>query len=247
MFSKPLFLAFLFIFISSTPVHATSDYMEITIPDSSYERVIDPKLEPNGVVIDGDDIPPKEPNVVKTKFIAYPVTIPSINERVERLVHGINMYINPEQDYYGHEIRRYMAHVGNTQIFKDPDFLLEQYRNVKKSAVITQYWRKHLNKEISEIDEILENDSSLSLSVRTTYRQNKSTALSFIYALTAWIESNEQFLEEVAENLNYYKLEYPMLIITSSDERVSFFNSYAARQSKLRDIHKYSSFSVMVY
>ena len=178
--------------------------------------------------------------------IKYPV-LNSTNERVNRLLHGVKTYIKPELDQYGHEIRRYMSHVGNMEIFYDSDFLLEQYRNTRKAEIIADFWGKYMEKEISEIEKIMDTDETLPLSVRTNFRQNKAVVRSFIMNLKAWVVANKKFLEKVGENPNIYEVQYPEVIIVISLVRNDFFKLISMRNSKLKDVRKYSPFAMMVY
>ncbi len=212
----------------------------------SYEEVFMPVMSSNSIIIDDDDIPPNEPNLSKTKFFKYP-PVSSLGERVERLIYGIKVDVKPELDHYGYEIRRYMAHVGNMRIYEDNEFLNEQMVNVKKSRVILDFWRKHLEKEIKEIESIIDNDSSIELRVRTTFKQNKFAVQTFLNILSSWIDSNERLLQAVKKEPNIYEVKYPELEIVIPTSRVNFFNLYSKRQAKLKDLRKYNPFAMMVY
>ena len=214
--------------------------------DSSYEEVFSPELTTTSVLIDDDEEPALEPNIGQIRFFAYP-TLTSVEERIDRLLHGINTYIRPEFDQYGHEIRRYMAHVGDMRIYSDPDFLLDQYRNVKKAKVIAEYWRKHLEKEIAEIESALEEDDSISLSARTAFRQNKNLVRTFVISLKSWVDSNEQILRKIGENQEIYTVRYPEVLVYNAKDRVDLYNLLSIRAAKLKDIRQYSGFALMVY
>jgi len=212
----------------------------------AYEKVFMPVMSSNSIIIDDDDLPPNEPNLSKTKFLKYP-PIFSLGERVERLIYGIKIDVKPELDHYGYEIRRYMAHVGNIHIYDDNEFLNEQMINVKKSRVIVNFWKKHLEKEINEMEAIIDNDSSVELRVRTTFKQNKFTVQTFLNILSSWIDSNERLLQAVKKEPNIYGVRYPELEIVIPASRVNFFNLYSKRQAKLKDLRKYNTFAMMVY
>jgi len=214
--------------------------------DSSYEKVYIPVMTSTSVMIDNDEKMPQEPNIGKAKFFKYPA-LTSVSERIDRLLHGIEIYIRPEYDQFGHEIRRYMAHVGNGKIYEDPDFLLKQYRNTKKARVIMKFWKKHLEEEIDQIETILEGDAVVPLSARTAFRQNKTTVRSFIISLNSWIDSNEQILYTIAKDQELYVLEYPEVIVINYKERIAFHNLLSVRAAKLKDIRRYSAFDLMVY
>ncbi len=77
-----------------------------------------PEINGTGVVLDSDDIPPQEPNIVVAKFLKIEPP-QNLTERVARLAHGITVDMPPDYDYYGYEIRRYMQGVGNLKIYTD--------------------------------------------------------------------------------------------------------------------------------
>ncbi len=213
---------------------------------SEYEEVFMPVMDAASVIIDDDDVPPVEPNLLKAKFLKYP-PLSGIGERVDRLVYGIKTDIKPELDHYGYEIRRYMSHVGNIQIYNDNEFLLRQIVNVRKAGVIAEYWKKHLDKEISEIEKIIEENTSIELRIRTSFKQNRSTAQTFMIILGSWIDANKRLLESIKQDPDIYKVEYPKIEISIPSERVNFFNLYSKRQAKLKDIRRYTPFAMMVY
>lgn len=214
--------------------------------DSGYEPVFEPRLTNTSVIIDEDDREPMEPNIAPTRFLKYP-PVSSLGERVGRLVYGISTDIRPEHDHYGYEIRRYMSEVGNMKIFSDPDFLGEQIKNVRKARVIAEYWKKSINKEILDIQEVMDADSAIDLRVRTNFKQNKVAAQTFLISLKAWIDANERLLMTVLKNPGIYEVEYPEILIVVPTTRITFYNLYATKQAKLKDMHQYQPFGLMVY
>lgn len=213
---------------------------------SGYEGVVEPKLTNTSVIVDDDERPPLEPNIAPTRFLKYPPVI-SLRERVDRLVYGISTDISPEYDHYGYEIRRYMSTVGNLKIFEDPEYLTEQIKNARKASVIAEYWKKSISKDIQEIQEIMDTDSSVDLRVRTAFKQNKVTAQTFLISLKSWIDANERVLLVVHKNSNIYEVEYPEILIVIPATRIEFYNLYATKQAKLKDIQQYQPFALMVY
>jgi len=230
--------------VSGKSTYAARGGFETT--QSGYEEVVEPKLTNTSVIIDNDARPPLEPNIAPTRFLKYPPVV-SLGERVDRLVYGITTDIRPEHDHYGYEIRRYMSTVGNLKIFEDPEFLTEQIKNARKASVIAEYWKKSLNKVILAIQEIMDTDSGVDLRVRTAFKQNKIAAQTFLISLKSWIDANERVLLAVHKNSNIYDVEYPEILIVVPTTRVDFYNLYATKQAKLKDIQQYQPFALMVY
>ncbi len=240
-----LFLALIFILPQN--IYANEDKEEKLKVDAGYGHVVMPELFSNSVLIDDDEEPPVEPNIIKVKFLKLP-EISGIKERVDRLVQGIDIDLPPEYDHYGYEIRRYMASVGNLKIFEDDDFLIEQIKNTRKAKVIAEYWKKHINEEIKELDKIVLEDDNISFSVRTAFKQNKVTTRAFLISLEAWIEKNEDFLMVILENpSSMYEVLYPEIIIKDDKLRNDFFNKLNVKQVKLKEIREYQPFAMMVY
>ncbi len=241
-----LTLTLVVVFMMSSNASAQAPNMTFA-SDTSYGRVIMPQLFSTSVLIDDDDTPPAAPNIFKVKFLRLP-PLNGIDERVDRLVQGIKVDLPPEYDHYGYEIRRYMSKVGEIKIFTDNEFLLEQIKNVRKSQIIADYWKKHLDKEIGEIEKIIESNEDTPFTVRTAFRQNKVTVRSFIVDLKAWIEANNVMLSNIYKHsIDNYDVVYPEIIITSSLARQTFYNDMTVKQNKLTAIKAYHPFAIMVY
>ena len=215
-------------------------------PDASYEPVFMPVMTSTSVVIDADEVLPQEPNLGQTRFLKYP-QVASLEERVARLVYGIETDIKPELDHYGYEIRRYMSHVVNIEIFEDPELLTQELRNIKKARIIGDYWKKHIDQEIREIETIIEEDTSIDLRVRTAFKQNKVAVQTFLISLKSWIDSNERLLLFIRKQPEIYEVIYPEVIVVVPTSRVEFYNLFATKQAKLKDIQRYQPFALMVY
>jgi len=213
---------------------------------TSYEAVYMPELTSTSVVLDDDNDQPQEPNIGETTYLKLP-PVSSIGERVDRLLYGVQTAVTPEHDMYGYEIRRYMAHVGNMQIYEDQEFLLEQYRNARKAEVIAEYWAKYIDQEISEIEDVMDKDDGVPLAVRTTFRQNKVTVTAFLIIVKGWVHANRLLLEKIGENPELYHARYPEILIVQPEVRTDFYHLVAARQAKLKEIQNYESFAMMVY
>lgn len=245
MSTKPLLLLFVIgTYFCNIPV-ALSKSSQFNA-SGGYEEVFMPVMSSNSIIIDDDDLPPNEPNLSKTKFFKYP-PVSSLGERVERLIYGIKVDVKPELDHYGYEIRRYMTHVGNIHIYDDNEFLNKQIVNVKKARVIVDFWKEHLEKEINEIESIIDNDSLVELRVRTVFKQNRFAVQTFLNILSSWIDSNERLLQAVKKEPSIFEVKYPELEIVIPTSRVNFFNLYSKRQAKLKDLRKYNPFAMMVY
>ncbi len=214
--------------------------------NSSYGKVVMPQLFSTSVLI-GDEEMPIEPNIYEVKFMQLPA-FNGLGDRVDGLIQGIKKDLPPEYDHYGHEIRRYMTAIGNVKIFTDDDFLITQIRNVRKAQVISNFWKKHLDKEIKEIDVIMEEDNGVPFAVRTAFKQNKITTITFLISLKAWIDANERVLINIFDNgPEIYEVLYPEILIKASQERLDFYNNVTARQIKLKEIRGYHPFAMMVY
>ncbi|MGH1378111.1 MAG: hypothetical protein ACRBB3_04750 [Alphaproteobacteria bacterium] len=226
----------------------------IVVPQNTYARakvtsgtdIVMPELRSTSVMIDDDDEMPLEPNIGVVKYKKrQPIT--SMKERVDRLVQGVNKSIPPEFDHYGYEIRRYMAHVGNLEVFENEEYLKDQIKNTRKAAIIYKYWKKALEKEVYDIEEIINNDETISPVIRTAFKQNKTTVRTFLVSLKSWIDSNERLLMHVFNDPEIYEIYYPEIIIANAKANVKFYNLSVIKQTKLKEIRVYRPFSVMVH
>jgi len=211
-----------------------------------YETIFIPVLSGTSIAIDNDELFPEEPQLTEVTFLRYP-EVSSLDERVNRLVQGIQSDIPPEYDHYGYEIRRYMSSVGNVKVYSDEDFLKEQIRNVRKAGVIAKYWIAHLQQEIKDIEQIMESDEDVGFAERTAFRQNKAIIQKFTLILQTWISGNEDLLMLVAGNYGIFFVEYPDVIVYSAKQRREFFNLYITKQTKLKELVAYPAFAFMVY
>lgn len=214
--------------------------------DTGYAAIYMPELLSTSVVIDNDSIEPAEPNMGEVEFQKRsPFT--SIDERVDRLIHGIQKDIPPEFDHYGYEIRRYMSRIGNLEIFSNEEYLKDQIINIRKARVISEYWSKELEQEVLDIEEIIDGDQLISSQVRTAFRQNKITVRTFLISLKGWIDSNEKLLFHIFNHSDIFEVYYPEIIIGSPQENLTFYNNSLVKQTKLKEIVVYRSFAMMVY
>ncbi len=230
----------------SSVVYAQGSDDMIPDLDSGYDPVVMPSLFSTSVVVDDDDEEPIEPNLGKVSFRRVPA-YNNLDQRVDALIHGINKDLAPEFDHYGYEVRRYMARSGNAKIYTDQEYLIQQIKNIRKARVIVTFWKKHLDKEIGEIDRIINADETTAFATRTAFKQNKAIVTTFMIILTAWVDSNEQFLMKIYEDPLLYELYYPEVIIQATQSRVSFYNALVVRQTKLKELREYHPFTMMVY
>lgn len=218
---------------------------------ASYDPVVDPQLFSTSITIDDDDVPPQEPNIGKVTYQKIP-DYRNLDERIDRLIQGIRKDLPPDYDHYGHEIRRYMARVGNVQIFGDEEYLKEQIRNAKRAQLIAEYWEKHLKSEIAAIEEIIEKDNKkknqeIPFATRRIFQQNVTTVTNFMIVLKPWIDDNEQFLITLYQYMDLIEFSYPELVLTLPNERTELYNALKIRQTRLRSIREYDPFAMMVY
>lgn len=210
-----------------------------------YDLVFMPTMKDNIITIDSDNHPPNEPNIIPVTFLQD--TPPrGLLDRINRLIHGIDVDIPPEYDQFGYEIRRYMSHVGNMKIYTDEKFLIEQIKNTRKARVIVRFWQQHLEKEIEEIEKQVADEDSSS-SVWTALKQNRQTTRTFVIDLQGWVDANERLLMNIFDTFGYIQVEYPELIFLRPHERIDFFNLLQTRQAKLNAIKKYQAFALMAY
>lgn len=228
--------------------------MVLFLPQNSHARkvitsgadVVMPELLSTSVIIDDDDTRPVDPNMGAVDYKKrLPLT--SMKERVDRLIQGVQKGIPPEFDHYGYEIRRYMAHVGNLEVFEDEEYLKDQIRNTRKAEIIYNYWKKAIEQETTAIEEIIDADDSIPSAVRTAFKQNKVTVRTFLVSLKSWISSNERILLHIFNNPDIFEVYYPEIIIASPQANVEFYNLSVIRQTKLKEIRAYHPFSMMVF
>lgn len=241
-----LFLAIVFVIYTPETVHANKSVPLKTDPAASYDPVVMPTLTSTSIILDDDGTPPSAPNIGQVKFLKMP-KLNSIEEQVDRLVQGISLDVQPEYDHFGYEIRRYMSRVGDPEIYEDGQFLIDQIKNVRKANVIAEYWGKHIEKEIADIEEKMKNQKGISRATKTAFRQNKIKARSFMVALKAWIKSNEEFLMVLYDNPRSYSLDYPDLNVSNARIRTDIYNKLLIKRTRLEGIKKYMGFAMMAY
>ena len=196
--------------------------------------------------MDKTEEPPTEPYLKQVKFLKQnpPKTL---GERVDRLIHGIYIDIPPEYDHYGYEIRRNMKSILTPSDLNDSLLVPGKIENAKKARIILDYWRKELDKELKEIEVLLEEDKNTSSKVKTTYRYNKRVVMEFNPVLYNWVDKNIKFLELVMESNGEFYVKYPFYDVPSMQMREKFQELYDERQDALKKVRKYSPFRAMIY
>ncbi|MBI1301355.1 MAG: hypothetical protein GC137_06820 [Alphaproteobacteria bacterium] len=218
------------------------------VMDTGPEAVIMPVLGNNYVAVDNNDQFPLEPNIGQIDFRKIP-EVSETSERIAALIQGITIDIPPEYDHYGYEIRRYMSRIGNIKIYEDPEYLVEQIKNVRKSKVIAKFWADLLKKEITDIQALIDQDTDrrISLASKTAFRQNQRIAETFLISLDNWLVTNEEYLLHILDNQGKFVVSYPNIMIDEESMRVQFYNKALLRQTRLKEIKEYLPFSIMAY
>lgn len=221
-------------------------YAQQPITEYKPYVVFDAVIKDNTVVVNSSPTPPEEPNILEVTYLNLPA-ITTFEMRVDRLIQGITVDVPPEYDHYGYEIRRYMARVGNPEIFENEERLRKELANTKRARIVFNYWQKSIDKEISELEEHARNNSISSVA-RSSYSKNKATVRSFMVALQGWLDSNERFLEHALRTKHSFESFYPDIVfMQQGNDPVDFYNNFRAKQARLEAIRKYRPFSIMVY
>lgn len=189
--------------------------------------------------------PPVEPHLPPVKFLKQDQPV-NMRERVDRLLHGIKVDISPEYDHYGYELRRYMAHVSNPQVFNNPEKIKDELSNIKKAEIILQYWREDLMRESGEIARLIE-EKDAPTNIRTTYKYNSGTVLAFMAECHTWIQKNKELLEFLIEKQGLYDFDGEKLIFKNNKNRDEFASVFTAAAQARAYINEYVPFAGMVY
>ena len=190
--------------------------------------------------------PPAEPVFDKVAYlkIAPPGTL---NERIDRLIHGIYIDVPPEYDHYGYEIRRYMSAVGNVDAINSAQNLKGQIKNIKSAEIVLKYWAEELRKEFAEIEEQIE-ATNASSSTRTSFKYNRGVAEAFLTEATSWMRNNRIALEYLLEiGTQSYQFDPPKFTFKNQKYFRRYIALYDAQQKALEQIQDYTPFRMMVY
>ncbi|MFN3700123.1 MAG: hypothetical protein ACK4VI_01215 [Alphaproteobacteria bacterium] len=188
---------------------------------------------------------PHEPMIKEVRFTKQdpPRTI---NERIERLVHGVLHDIPPTYDHYGYEIRRYMKSILTPHDLNDSLHIIEKLRQARTARIILDYWRKELQNEMAEIEKAIE-ASQTTTSMITMFRHNSGIINKFIPDLYMWIDRNIEFLEYLQSINGEYYVNYPFYEFSRSVQERTARDLYTKREQGLRAVIEYAPFRGMIY
>ncbi len=189
--------------------------------------------------------PPVEPHIPPVKFRKQEPPV-NLNERVERLLHGIKIDISPEYDHYGYELRRYMAHVSGPEVFNNAEKIKEELSNVRKAEIILQYWRQDVMRESGEIAKLIE-EKNAPTKTRTSFKYNSGTALAFLSECHTWILKNRDMLEFLQEKQGTYTFDGERFNFGNGKHREEFAGKFLATLQARKYINEYVPFAGMVY
>lgn len=195
-------------------------------PNFSYSEKIEPDFQP-----------------VTFKKMNKPVTI---EEWLDLVVQGILTDVPPEYDYYGYEIRRYMAKIGSDDVYKTQSRLTEEIQNISKARVILDYWNRHLSKYIEHIEQMIETQNA-SATIRSTYKYNTGAIQKFQIDIQRWFDANEMFLDFLTKERTSYKFDDGVLKFNNHVELGAFKALIDARNKARDTMNEYHSFSMMAY
>ncbi|MCB1650729.1 MAG: hypothetical protein KDI46_01620 [Alphaproteobacteria bacterium] len=190
-----------------------------------------------------------EPYFKEVKFLKMEPAL-SLTEKIDRLSHGINTDIPPEYDYYGYEVRRYMAAVGNASRFQEPTFIDDELHNIANAKIVLEYWRKELEKQMDEIEAEIDERDQVETSIRTSFRYNRGLAIAFFVEAEGWINNNELLLlhlKKIGPRAYNYDPEKELMVFKNRDQMREFTNIYQAKLQSLFQIRRYMPFRMMVY
>ncbi len=190
--------------------------------------------------------PPAEPVFDEVTFLKLDPPR-SMNERIERLIHGIYVDIPPEYDHFGYEVRRYMTSVAGPEILGSPVNLKGQIKNIKSAEIILRYWRQAHQKEIANIEAEME-EKGASSSIRSSLKYNRGIAEAFFVEAQSWTHNNRALLELLLKTgPQGYKFKSHVFTFNDQRDLKKFARLYKARQDALKEIHGYTPFRMMVY
>jgi hypothetical protein len=189
--------------------------------------------------------PPPEPNIQPVKFLKQDPPA-SLQERVDRLLHGIKVDIQPEYDHYGYELRRYMAHVSGPSVFNNEAKIKEELSNIKKANIVLDYWRREILRENSEIAKLIQ-EKNAPTNIRTSFKYNSGLALAFLSECQIWIQKNKELLEFLLESQGSYIYTTDRFEFQNSADRNMFAGMFNAAVQSRSYINEYVPFAGMVY
>ncbi len=245
------FILFVGVFLLAGVAPAADDVPKINFED--YESMgIDWYIYPEDPLRGGVDPntglvyqPPNEPNIPQIKFHQIPPS-GSLQERIDRLVEGMTVDIPPEYDHFGYELRRYMATVGNAEIYANAERRALEIKNVKTARIIFDYWIADVRKKMSQISKDIEAQNAPS-DVRTSFKYNTGVVNAFQMECQIWLDKNKDLLQFLEENKDQYVYKPPHLNFKEMEALNAFASLYDVRAKARAEINKYPTFSMMVY
>ncbi len=232
IFPKTVKLLLLFILLGlfqSNAAHAQSSYK--AQPETLPYVIMDPR---------------HEPVFKQTKFLKLdpPKTL---RERIERMTHGMNVDLPPEYDYYGHDIRRFMARICNPKVLASRRNVQGQIQNIQVAQKIANEWQRHHMQEAREIEALIE-ETNASSAVRSLYKTQKATADAFFVELTSWIKNNRgmmQYLVDAGDRA--YTFQDGVFRFRNYEKFQKFKPLFEARERSLIIMQNYTPFRLMAY
>ncbi len=191
---------------------------------------------------------PPLPRGTELPKVKYARTEPprSIQVRVESMVNGITIDAPPEYDHYGYEIRRLMARVEDPEIYTDTERLMLELKNISKALIIYDYWRKHIEKEITAIDAFIAQRGASS-TVYRTLKYNKGISKAFLAELKGWLVHDYALLEMLVKYQDLYTVENDVLYFKDYAHATRFIEIFNARNRAVERINKYQPFRDVLY
>ncbi|MCB9982424.1 MAG: hypothetical protein H6861_01945 [Rhodospirillales bacterium] len=246
----PVFISAALLLGGSADLRAQSPGGYVTLDYGSPQTLEDalnkPRIPGMPVQLEFPYKQPEEPYFEEVTFLkqAPPGTL---SERVDRLTHGIYIYIQPEYDPYGHEIRRYMAHIGGQDVLNSSENIHGQLMNIKRAEIILKFWREAVNAEIKAIEKEIE-DTNASSSVRTSFKYHSGVTKAFFAEAHSWMRNNRKLLEYL-DNLDERSYEFaePTMSFASYEQLTEYASFLKARDEALEQIQGYTPFIKMVY
>jgi hypothetical protein len=190
--------------------------------------------------------PPVEPYIKEVKFLK-PDPPRTLGERVDALLHGIHTDLPPEYDHYGYEMRRYMAKIAGPNVLGDKAAMEAQLKNVAYAAVILQFWREAMQKEMESIEQEIATDTNITPGIKTVFRYNSGVANAFFAECQNWLDNNRLVLQFLIDKHGTYTYEDPVFSFEENIDRLNFTSLYKAQQESLANMRGYIPFMIMVY
>ena len=112
-----------------------------------------------------------------------------------------------------------------------------------------EYWGKELNKEIDEIERIIEEKNDAS-STRSTFKYNRGIVNAFLVESESWINNNKmalEYLEEIGPTAYKYNERKGALIFKNKQHLKRFASIYKSKREALKEMRGYLPYRMMVY